>query len=249
MSNRQNVFKEPSPNPASRFLEWDSKNRCFKYWDKKNEKNMLQALPFTFVTLEEMTTVKGFDDHNQCGIYSNEVKRTDKSILTVKSFKGGEIAKGLYSKIKDRIKVAGAKYCKSVYAMTIEGELINVSFVGASLSAWFEFTEKTKARLSNEWVTVKGFTEGTKGATVYTMPTFEFDGSLDSEHGLSADQALDILEAYMEEYTGKTEAKPEIVETPDAFVNGEKETDIPDFLETEEFQQTPDFLKNGGEPI
>lgn len=211
MSNRKNAFNSESSNPAKVFLEWKSNDKCFAYYDKDKKENVKIPLPFTFVVLEEMHTVKGWNDASGSGIFSNEVKFISKEELTVKAFKGGEIAKGLYSEIKPKINNAGGVYHKSLYVMSTDGELMNVSFKGAAVKEWGEFTQKTRTRLTDEWVTVAEAKEGKKGSVTFNTPVFKFDGSLDDAHGQLADSNFDILEAYLKSYKAKVE-QPEVVE-------------------------------------
>ena len=62
-----------SKNPAKKFLSWKSEEKCFAYYDKEKEENVIIDLPFKFVILEHYHTVKGWNDASESGIYSNEV--------------------------------------------------------------------------------------------------------------------------------------------------------------------------------
>ena len=64
MSNRTNVFSGGSKNPATKFLEWKSDQKGFSYYDKGLAKNVEVSLPFKFVFLDELSTVKGFAEQN-----------------------------------------------------------------------------------------------------------------------------------------------------------------------------------------
>ena len=213
MSNRTKVNASTSNNPVTKFLEWKSNDRCFSYYDKLESKNVQVELPFKFLFLDQLHTVKGWNDASASGIYSNEVKFIGKEPLTVKAFKGGEIAKGFYSEIKDKVKNAGGHYVKSVYIMLENGELANIQLKGSAVQQWGEFSKEPK-RLSSEWISVKKVIEGKKGAVKYTTPDFEFDGELTDTQ--TADDCFDILEAYLKSYLTKVEvvAEPE-AETDD----------------------------------
>lgn len=62
-----------SSNPARKFLEWKSDDKCFSYYDKEKKENVKVELPLTFVILEHYHTVKGWNDKSESGIYANEV--------------------------------------------------------------------------------------------------------------------------------------------------------------------------------
>lgn len=212
-SNRRQAFAQPQSNPATKFIDWKSNDKCFSYYDKENKVNVPIPLPFKFLALDEMHTVKGWSDNCQSAIYSNEVKFISKEIMIVKPFKGNEIAKGLYSEIKEKVKAAGAHYVKSIYIMLEDGSLANLQLKGASCQSWGDFTKKNRSRLPDEWVTVKKSTEGKKGAVKYYTPDFEFDKSLSENEMDLADEAFSILETYLKAYLVKSE--PGVTDAPE----------------------------------
>ena len=204
-SNRRSAFAHPQSNPSTKFIEWKSNDKQFSYYDKETKLNVAIPLPFKFLALDEMHTVKGWSDSCQSAIYSNEVKFISKEILTVKPFKGNEIAKGLYSDIKEKVKAAGAHYVKSIYIMLEDGTLANLQLKGASCQSWGDFTNKNRQRLPDEWVNIKSSLEGKKGAVKYYTPVFEFDKSLSESEMDLADNAFGILETYLKAYLVKSE--------------------------------------------
>ena len=204
-SNRRAAFSSPQSNPATKFLSWKSNDKHFEFFDKENKVKVPVELPFKFLALDEMHTVSGWSDSCNSGIYSNEVKFISKEIMTVKPFKGNEIAKGLYSDIKEKIKAAGAHYVKSIYIMLEDGSLANIQLKGAACQAWGEFTKKNRTRLPDEWVTVKKAVEGKKGAVKFYTPEFTFDKSLSESEMDLADEAFGILETYLKAYLVKAE--------------------------------------------
>jgi hypothetical protein len=225
MSNRLKAFENKSSNPAQYFLNWNQEG-YFEYYDKEaKEKKKFSDLPFTFLTLEVMSTVKGWSDSAQSGIFSNEVKFIGKEEITVKLFKGGEIAKGIYKEQKQKIVDAGGQYHLSIYAMTMDGELINISLKGASVSEWSNFTQKTRNRLGGEWVTIDSIGEGKKGVVKYTYPEFRFDGSLEKKFSDMADEKYDELEVYLNAYKKQEPAAAPLEEYPDD--NTPDEVEVP----------------------
>jgi len=204
-SNRRRAFEMPMSNPATKFIDWKSNEKAFSFYDKENKVNVPIPLPFRFLALDELHTVKGWSDSCQSAIYSNEVKFISKEPLTVKPFKGNEIAKGLYSDIKEKVKAAGAHYVKSIYIMLEDGSLANLQLKGASCQSWGDFTQKGRSRLPEEWVTVESAIEGKKGAVKYYTPYFKFDKSLSENENTMADDAFAILETYLKAYLVKAE--------------------------------------------
>lgn len=216
-SNRAKAFQAPLSNPAKRFLEWKSNDKCFSYYDKEKKENVSVPLPFKFLVLDQLHTVSGWNDATSSGIFSNEVKFISKQVMTVKPFKGNEIAKGLYADIKEKVKNAGGHYVKSIYIMLEDGTLANIQLKGSAVQQWGEFTNKSLSRLPEEWVVVDKAVDGKKGAVKYTTPGFTFGGSLSDKEANQADLVFDELETYLKAYLIKEEAPVEVedLETDD----------------------------------
>ena len=192
-----------SSNPASKFLEWKSDNQEFAYYDKTAKQQVAVNLPITFLVLEEYHTVKGWSDKDQTGIYSNEVLNASEEI-EVKTFKGRVIAKGSYKDIKSVVNAAGGKYHKSIYAVTSEGELVNLTFKGASVSKWSDFTAKGAfKRLKDEWVTIADAEQMQKGKIKYAVPNFAFNKSLSDADVKMIMPLAEEFSEYMTAYSSK----------------------------------------------
>ena len=204
-SNRRNAFSTPQSNPATKFLSWKSNDKQFSYYDKETKENILVPLPLKFLVLDEMHSISGWNDATQSGIYSNEVKFISKETMTVKPFKGNEIAKGLYKDIKEKVKSAGGHYVKSIYIMLEDGTLANLQLKGSAVQKWGEFTAKGKQRLVDEWVVVDKAVDGKKGAVKFTTPDFRFLQSITDAESELADECFNTLEAYMNTYLSKAE--------------------------------------------
>jgi hypothetical protein len=213
MSNRKNAFTQPMSNPATKFLNWKSNDKQFSYYDKETETNVAVNLPFKFLVLDELASVKGWSDNLTGSIISNEVKFISKEVITAKCYhknlKGEkvttEIARGLYKDIKEKVNSAGAKYHKSIYVMLEDGTMANIQLKGASVQKWGEFTQKTKQRLLDEWVVVDKAEDGKKGSVKFTTPSFKFLQSLTEAEALQADECFNILESYLKTYLSKSE--------------------------------------------
>jgi hypothetical protein len=207
ISNRRAAFSQPQTNPSTKFIEWKSNDKGFSYYDKEIKENVAITLPFKFLVLDELHTIKGWNDASSSQINSNEVKFISRDEMVVKPFKGNEIAKGLYKDIKERIKAAGGHYVKSVYCMLEDGSIANLQLKGAACQSYGDFTAKTRSRLTDEWVIVAKAIDGKKGAVKYTTPGFEFDKSLSESEADLADEAFNTLEAYLKTYLSKIESE------------------------------------------
>lgn len=228
MSTRRQAIQggDTMKNPATKFLSWKSNDKAFSYYDKDKQENVLVKLPFKFLFLDQLQSVKGWSDALSGQIISNEVKTVSDQELNVvcyhKNNKGENtkttIAKGLYKDIKDAVVSAGAKYHKSVYVMLEDGSLANLQFKGACVKEWSEFFNRSKKRLADEWVIVESAKDGKKGAVKFTTPEFKFERSLTEDESLQADEVFDELDAYLKQYLKKPiiEVKePEILEEED----------------------------------
>ena len=224
-SNRRSAFSAPQSNPSTKFLQWKSNEKCFEFYNKEKQEKVSVPLPFKFLVLDEMHTVSGWNDASSSGIFSNEVKFISKEVMTVKPFKGNEIAKGLYKDIKEKIVAAGGHYVKSIYIMLEDGSLANLQLKGSAVQKWGEFTQKTRNRLPDEWVQVTKVIEGKKGAVKFFTPDFSFERSITEDEAMQADEDFNILETYLKAYL--TKAEPIVFES----VPKDHEADYPDDLE------------------
>ena len=126
--------------------------------------------------------------------------------MEVKTFKGRIISKGLYKDIKGAVNAAGGNYHKSIYAVTKEGELINISLKGAAVSKWSKLVEKGAwKRLADEFISVESAEDHKKGMVKYSTPNFAFNTSLsDAEYKMVEEKAT-LLQEYMNKYFKKVE--------------------------------------------
>tara|TARA_R110000796_G_C14368223_1_gene413678 strand:+ start:24 stop:677 length:654 start_codon:yes stop_codon:yes gene_type:complete len=209
MSRRTLNQSEGSSNPATKFLEWKSKDKCFAYYDKVKKENVKIPMPLKFQFLEHFHNVRGWNDASSSGIYSNEVKFISKEPLKVKSFKGGEIAEGIYSEIRSKLRDAGGKYHRSVYVV-LDGEIVNLQLKGACVSAYSDFMQNHENQLEGSWTEVASVTDHKKGATKYSTPDFTVGPAFTPEEmKLANDKYTDVSE-YFNNYTKK--AEPEVEE-------------------------------------
>jgi hypothetical protein len=161
-------------NPATKFIEFKGDKGIFQYFDKEkgeNGENVEMQMPFYFIVLDELSTITGYNNENECGIYSNEIHSLADEILKVKTFKGGISLVGKYADIKNDIKAIGGKFTKSIYAMLLgkPNTFVHFKFSGAAFSSWLE----KKIDLQKAAVLVNETAQGQNGAVKYTYPIFK----------------------------------------------------------------------------
>lgn len=201
-----NTEKSASSNPTSKYLEWKSNDKSFSYYDKEAGENVKVDLPLKFVFLQHYHTVKGWNDASQSGIYSNEVYYIGSESMTVRAFKGGTIAEGIYKDIKQDITNAGGKYHRSVYVMLEDGTIANLSFKGAVVREWSDFMEANKNLVDNQWIEVKSAKDQKKGSIKYSTPEFTLGANLNAKDSVQADSVASSLKTYLDSYFKKEEA-------------------------------------------
>jgi hypothetical protein len=239
-------------NPATRFMQWGGgadnvgtkqepewEGGKVSYWDKEANdgegENIEVALPLTFIVLDELHTITGFNQATKSGFWSNEIRDLANDTLVVRN-KSGIVAKGKYADIKDEIKSDGAKYTKSIYIAFYneEKELVlgHLKLSGAAMSTWIEFTKKVD--VSKAAVTLDIDPNVKKNGNInYFVPKF---GSMKiSQQTLQAATKLDAdLQDYLDAYLSR---KPDTEETEYATsaeeldAQGKKDVEIEDIEE------------------
>ena len=168
---------EISQNPCKLWLDWSSNDATITHYDKEQKESVKHTLPFTFLWLDQLGKIGGWCDSEESGIYSNEVKNLNDEVLTVRFQKGGTMAQGKYSEIKDQIKAKGARYVASIYLAYKDDkeklQIGNLSFQGSALASWMEFSKRAGNDIHTKAVVVTGFESGKKGSVEYTYPTFK----------------------------------------------------------------------------
>ena len=162
-------------SPATRFFEWNGEKGIVRYYDKQAKHNVEVGLNFTFIPLEIMSRVKGFNTGQEASVWSNEVKNISREPLTVK-IGNRVIAQGYYSEIKEAVNANGGKFSLSLYIAfkneSDELQIGNIAFSGAALSAWLDFKEQAGEDLWKKAVQIVDCEEGKKGSIVYQTPVF-----------------------------------------------------------------------------
>ncbi len=188
-------------NPVEKYIEFRSDEKRFTYFDKtKGEKgeNVEIPPPFYITVLDELATIDGFNEENNCGFKSSEVHDTKKEPMSVKTWKGSFEAEGLYEEIKDKCKSAGGKFTRSIYALLsiskTEKELVNIKLKGTANGAWIDLKVKPD---QNVVKFCEEFKTGKKGKTEYNIPVFELMDITPEllEEGIRVD--TDVLQPYL----------------------------------------------------
>ena len=209
-----------APNPAVHFFDWvgGSDGGFVTYYDKnagstakdaKKGANVKCPMPFSFLVLDELATVRGWHDASDSGISSNEVRDTRSEVLVVKAFKGGVIASGFYASIKDRVNAAGGSYTTNVYLGFKEDGRLKIGalqFKGAALNAWVNFRKEAGDALWKSAVVITGFESGKKGSIVFRTPTFALK-PVAKETDDQAGVLQETLKAYHAEYFSRTKSE------------------------------------------
>lgn len=242
--SRSNPTENSAPNPATRWFEWNGEVGNVRYYDKEAKANVEVGLPFTFIVLDELGSVKGWNEASKSGIYSNEVRDTRQDVLIVKAFKGGTLAEGLYKDIRDHVtsKSVGGQFTMNCYIAFKTGQALMmgaIQFKGATLGAWMEFRKAHRAEILTKAVRMTGFTEGKKGRITFRVPVFTL-AELAPESNAAA-VALDItLQTYLKAYLSRT--KRDQVDTPVPHVRDEDiGEDEPPTPTDADFDTTPSY--------
>ena len=168
-----NPQTEAQPNPASPFYEWKGSEGCFVHYDKVNKENVKTPLPFSFIPLDVLVTVKGWNEKEQKGYWSNEVRNLLTDVIYVRSKSGLEFA-GLYKDIKPKLEAKGISYVQSVYVGMKDSKgkltLSNIQIKGSALKPWIELSSKSK--VLGAAISVNSTTDQKTGAVKYKAPVF-----------------------------------------------------------------------------
>ena len=171
----------PTPtNPSTKFFKWSGSTGKLVWYDKEAEQEKEIKLPFSFLVLDQLATIAGFNEQDNSSYWSNEVRSVAKDELTVRTSAGTK-AVGLYKDLAD-VRGKGAKYAKSIYIAFEDGGEIaigNIKAYGAALTSWIEFT-KSHDVLKGK-VVLTGSETAKKGTTTYHVPTFEKAASTPEE--------------------------------------------------------------------
>lgn len=212
---------EGTRNPSTRWFEWagGSDGGYVRWYNKETKADVPIEGAFTFLLLDELATVKGWHEPSESSIYANEVRDTRQEPFVVRSFKGGELASGIYTAIRDRIVAVGGHYVASLYIAYKDGDELkigNLALKGAAAGAWMEFKRNAGSKKGAmgrmvraylvDAVKITGYVEAKKGATVYRVPKFALMETSETTNQQAV--ALDTeLQMFMVEYLKRPKAE------------------------------------------
>ena len=214
-------------NPCTKWFKWKGSTGTVVYYDKLTKQDVEVALPFTFLLLDVLSIIKGYDEGAKKSIWSNEVRDIKNSILTVKS--GNDVlVTGNYGTVREKAIAAGGGYAASCYIAFFDEKKVlhigNFTMTGSSLGggkhlpadknmkdveigAWIEFTKNYKADMYSKAIVItKEERICTQGATKFFCPKFDVK-DVSEETDKAAIELNKELQAYLETYL-KIEAKP-----------------------------------------
>lgn len=221
--SRSNPHENGTPNPATRWFEWNGEAGTVRYYDREAKQNVEVGSDFTFILLDRLGTVGGWHDASSSAIYANEVKDTRQDVLVVKAFKGGTLAEGLYKDIKDRVNTAGGQFVANCYIAFKNGgdklAIGSMKFKGAALGAWMDFEKEHRRELYEKAIRIHGCTEGKKGRVVFRVPVLSLVPISEdtNEAAIALDQQVqDYLTGYLKRTKrDQAEAQPAHVRDED----------------------------------
>lgn len=196
-------------NPAQRFYEWRGSKGDLKYFDKSKGENGEQVfvkLPFTFLVLDRLSTIKGFSDADQSGFWSNEVRDLKKEIFNIRT-KKGLVATGLYSAMAPILN-QGASYCQSVYIAVKEEKgfsLCNFQIHGSAIGEWINLCKGKN--IYKYAITIASADKAKKGATEYYVPVFKLNPKISEEAEAKAIELDKELQEYLKAYFSRNKAE------------------------------------------
>lgn len=198
---------EQLQSPSARYFEWSGGEGGFSYYDKEKKEKIKVGYPFTFLVLDVLVTLKGYNEPENKGYWANEVKAANlsKSVFTVKSKSGVEMV-GSYKDCKEKMGSKGLDYVQSVYVLYKEGDksmIANLQLKGAAIGPWIQF-----CKLHNIYkiaVTVNGHTEEKKGRVTYFAPVYKAVEKIKEETQQLAVEFDKELQEYLAAYFAKTQ--------------------------------------------
>lgn len=229
-------------HPCTRWHEWHGDGHV-TYYDKKqkdspNRGNVNLGSKFPFILLEQTSCITGWHHGSSSNVVSNEVKNTLTDVLSVRSFKGGPIATGLYRDIKDKItsKANGGKYTRNLYIAYKPAKdqplaIGSLKLSGDSSFVWSEFYKENENAIKNtHGVVIDGAiykSTGTgKSMIEWNIPVFKLI-PISEESNQQAVNLDILLQQYLKVYFGKGSSAQATTGTADDQVQEDAPTDYP----------------------
>lgn len=185
-------------NPAEHFFEWAGGKGLLTWYNKEKKENIQVKLPFTFLVIDELSTIGGYNKADKSGFWSNEVRSTKTDELFVRT-KKGPFEAGLYENLT-QTRAKGGKYVKSIYLIhKIGDDWVMGCFKagGSALSAWIEFS-KTCVVQNGKVVMTRGAKQEAPTGEFYP-PEFKYESAdpAENDEAIRFDKELQI---YLSQY-------------------------------------------------
>lgn len=200
--SRSNPSADKSPSPCQRWYEWKGGDGHFQHYDKEKKENIVAKLPFQFIVLDRTATVRGYNEKQESGIYSNEVRDTRSERFLVKFFKGGKIAEGYWADIKDTVTANDGSFAVNAYIAYKDGKTLKlgaIQFTGCSRSAWFDFEKKHRKDIFTKAIVVKKSKSEKVGKIEFEVPIFELAEVTEATNAEALKLDME-LQKYFEDY-------------------------------------------------
>lgn len=199
--SRSNPTLNNNPHPCGRWFEYQAQKGVIQFYNKDTKANVEVGKVFNFILLDQLAGVRGWHNASNSGITSNEVRSSANDILIVKAFKGGEVARGLYTDIREKVKTAGGKFSANLY-LAYNGDdgkltLGCLQLHGAALGAWMEFEKSNRKEIYKQSIQICDHLPAQKGSIKYFDPIFKLC-PLSPESEAQAIELDKQLQAYLE---------------------------------------------------
>lgn len=239
-------------NPAQKFFEWVGSKGILKYFDKsKGEKgeNVFVSLPFTFLVLDRLSTIRGFSDADQSGFWSNEVRDLKKEVFNVRT-KKGLIASDYYAKLAPILN-QGASYCQSVYIAVKDDkgnfQINNFQIHGSAIGEWINICKGKN--IYKYAVTISAAAPMTKGATKYFIPVFKLNPKITEAAENRAIELDKELQEYLTAYFNRNKADQQEAVKPEEVLTDRQRQGINEVEKEESLQPVNGTVENPADEV
>lgn len=178
---------------------------------------------FTFLLLDHLSTVKGYNKKAKSGIYANEVRDTREEVFVVKFFDGDTIATGTWQSIKEKVSYAKGKFAASCYIAYKDGDELkigNIMFSGCSLGPWFDFYKNNRKEVDAQSVVIHAGKKDTSGSVDFVPPKFSIK-KISEDTDAKAKLLDEELQLFLKAYFSRTRVEQVAQPSP-------QHEDIPD---------------------
>ena len=182
--------KPKAERPFTKTIKWKgSDGGRFEFYD--GDTNQPIEID-TFIVLEELYSISGYNSDKKMGVWSNEVSHLKRERLEVKM--GNDvITAGIYKEIKAKVKEIGGKFTFAIYAL-IGDEMVRILLAGSGCSGWLEKGFNPMSKQCG--VKFSGREHGKNGSVEFSSPVF-VPHELSREEHDQAIEACGVLETWL----------------------------------------------------